>query len=263
MKPPTAPVRARFRSLPAAARTSSRRFRRAATRSSSTRPTSASRSTTRTGRCGRAARGSTRRRTSGSQRVEVTVTDRTKTIDGRRGARRPRRRDRGRRGRRGHVRLVRPGRGREHLVPRRGHDGVRGRQGRSAPRARGRRASTARWPGSSLPADPEVGMAYRQEYYEGEAEDRGEGAERRRARGRPVRHLRRRPRDRGHDAARAGVSSSTSSTPRTSARCSTLDGLEGRPRTRGADQLHASPDALRSARWPRRSIRARTSGTST
>ena len=62
------------------------------------------------------------------RRVVVTVTPQTKTIDRHRGAGRPRPRHGGRRRRRGHARLVRAGRGREPLVSRRGHEGVRERQ---------------------------------------------------------------------------------------------------------------------------------------
>ena len=69
----------------------------------------------------------------GELTVEVTVTSDTKTDRERhRGARRPRHRAQQRRDRRGHLRLVRPGRRRRDLVPRRGHRGVRGRRDRLA-----------------------------------------------------------------------------------------------------------------------------------
>ncbi len=68
-------------------------------------------------------------------------------------------------------RLVRPGLGWQRLVPRRGHGGVRERQGCLDGRDPSRPGSTGRRPGSRCPADPERGQAYRQEYYAGEAED--------------------------------------------------------------------------------------------
>ena len=91
------------------------------------------------------------------QRVEVTVTDRTKTImgietrvvhdlvteDGRAG--------------RGHVRLVRAGRGREHLVPRRGHEGVRGREGLVDHEGSWEAGVDGALAGILLPADPRSG----------------------------------------------------------------------------------------------------------
>ena len=52
-------------------------------------------------------------------------------------------------------------------------------------------------PGVIMPADPHPGLKYRQEYYAGEAEDRGRGAERQRAGGVPVRALHQRPADEG------------------------------------------------------------------
>ena len=53
-----------------------------------------------------------------TQRVDVTVTNQTKTLDGNRGARRPRPREQERGDVGGHVRLVRAGLRREPLVPR-------------------------------------------------------------------------------------------------------------------------------------------------
>ena len=54
-------------------------------------------------------------------------------------------------------------------------------------------------PGILLPADPEVGMTYRQEHYAGEAEDRAKVLSLDEAVQRPVRRLHRRAPDRGHD----------------------------------------------------------------
>ena len=73
----------------------------------------------RDGRLGRASSGST-----------STSRTRRRRSSGIEARRRPRHRHRGRRARRGHVRLVRAGRRRQRLVPRRGHEGVRERQGR-------------------------------------------------------------------------------------------------------------------------------------
>ena len=106
-----------------------------------------------------------------TERVEVVVTDERKEIMGDLGHRRAGHRLRRRRAGRGHLRLVRPGPRGQRLVPRRG---------------RPRTTRTARWsstegsweagvdgalPGIVMPADPQVGDAYRQEYYPGEAED--------------------------------------------------------------------------------------------
>ena len=59
-------------------------------------------------------------------------------------------------------------------------------------------------PGILLPADPEVGMTYRQEHYAGEAEDRAKVLSLDEAVQRPVRRLHRRAPDRGHDPVGAG-----------------------------------------------------------
>ena len=140
---------------------------------------------------------------------------------------------RGRRGRRGHLRLVRPGRRRQRLVPRRGHRRVRGRRGLPRGRARSRPASTAPCRGHHARPTPAVGMQYRQEYYEGEAEDNGEVLSTGRAGRGPGRPLRRRAPDQGHDHASSRTCWSTSSTPPASARCS-RSGVSGGRRPRGA-----------------------------
>ena len=59
----------------------------------------------------------------------------------------------------------------QRLVPRRGLQGATRTATWSAPRARGRPASTGPCPGSSCRPSPPVGDAFRQEYYPGEAED--------------------------------------------------------------------------------------------
>ena len=95
----------------------------------------------------------------------------------RHGARGPRRGHRGRQAGRGDRRLVRAGPGREHLVPRRGHDRVRERQA-------GLQGGLASRPGSDgaqagrdhARARRGSGMRYRQEYYKGHAEDRARGS---------------------------------------------------------------------------------------
>ena len=61
----------------------------------------------------------------------------------------------------------------QRLVPRRGTRRSTRTARSSRGQGRGRRASTERSRGSLMPADPEVGMTYRQEYYAGEAEDAG------------------------------------------------------------------------------------------
>ena len=58
--------------------------------------------------------------------------------------------------------------------------------------------------GVIMPANPEVGMAFRQEYYEGEAEDAGEILSLDEQAEVPVRRLRRRPHDQGLHPARPG-----------------------------------------------------------
>ena len=70
-----------------------------------------------------------------------------------------------------HLGLVRPGLRRQHLVPRRVHPGVRGRR---AGQHRGLVAARAgRRPGRRGPArQAAAGCAYREEFLEGEAEDR-------------------------------------------------------------------------------------------
>ena len=110
-----------------------------------------------------------------SQRVEVTVTaEDQEDRQRRRGQGRPRRRHRGRPAGRGHLRLVRPGLGRTT-------SGTWARTPRSTRTARSPRPQGS-WeagvdgaqPGIVVPADPKSGLAYRQEYYAGEAEDNGE-----------------------------------------------------------------------------------------
>ena len=64
------------------------------------------------------------------QRIVVTVTSPDEADRRHHRPRRPRRRDRRRARRRGHLRLVRAGPRRKRLVPGRGHEGVRARQGR-------------------------------------------------------------------------------------------------------------------------------------
>jgi hypothetical protein len=54
-----------------------------------------------------------------------------------------------------------------------------------------------------MPGKPEVGLAYRQEHYAGEAEDAGEILSLDDAGGGALRRVRRRPHDEGLDAARA------------------------------------------------------------
>ncbi len=108
------------------------------------------------------------------QRVEVTVTDRTKAHPRHRRHGGSRRRHRERPGEGGHLRLVRAGRVGQRLVPRRGHEGVRGREGRQHEGIVEGRQWTAPSRGSSCPRSPEVGLSYRQEYYAGEAEDAAE-----------------------------------------------------------------------------------------
>ena len=125
----------------------------------------------------------------GVQRVEVTVTPKTKTILGIKATvvhdivTEEGKVDRG------HLRLVRPGpRGNVWYL------------GEDTKEYDGTKVSTkGSWEagvdgaeaGVVVPAAPEVGLAYRQEYYAGEAEDAGRGPQRRRARRGPVRGLRR------------------------------------------------------------------------
>ena len=186
-------------------------------------PTSPRGSTTRTGRCGPAAAGSTGRPTpqGARQRVVVTVTRRTKLIangvTARVGARR---RHRGRQAGRGDRRLVRAGQGRQHLVPRRGHDRVRERQAGLEGRARSRRASTARSPAidHARPARASA-CATAQEYYRGHAEDRARIMSLRERAEVPFGFFRRTLMTRDENPLRAAGCSSTSSTPAGSARC--------------------------------------------
>ena len=126
--------------------------------------------------------------------------------EGRHRHRRPRRarhRDRARAGRRGHLRLVRAGRARQRLVPRRGHDRVRGRQAGVDGGLARRRASTAPRPGSSCPPIRAPGMGYRQEHYPGHAEDAGPRPQPRRAGRGAVRPLHGRADDARVEPARA------------------------------------------------------------
>ena len=83
---------------------------------------------------------------------------------------RPRRGHRGRAAGPEHLRLVRPGRQGQRLVPRGGHQGVRGRQGGQY-RGSWEAGVDGAQPGMLLPADPRRDMAYRQEYHKGQAED--------------------------------------------------------------------------------------------
>src|SRR5215211_7594762 len=87
-----------------------------------------------------------------------------------RGPRDTRHGHRERRAGRDHRRLVRSGQGWQHLVPRRVRQQLRERQG-----CRSRRFEAGvdgAQPGIAMPANPEPGLTYRQEYYKGEAEDK-------------------------------------------------------------------------------------------
>ena len=74
-------------------------------------------------------------------------------------------------------------------------------------------------PGIALPADPEAGTTYRQEYYAGEAEDEGEIVSLDEQAEVPVRPLHERPDDQGHQPARAEGARVQVLRARTSARC--------------------------------------------
>ena len=93
---------------------------------------------------------------------------------GHHGGRRPRHRDDRRRPRRGHLRLVRPGQGRQRLVPRRGLDRVRRTGQPSRDGGSWEYGKDGALPGIAMPAHPTPGMAYRQEFLTGTAEDMAE-----------------------------------------------------------------------------------------
>ena len=138
---------------------------------------------------------------------------------GHRGTGRPRRRLGGRAAGRGHVRLVRAGRRREHLVPRRGHEGVREREAEDDRRlvGGGRRRCTGRHRRageSRARARVPAGVLRRG------GRGRRHSALTRRVGGGAGGLLPRRADDEGLHAARARRSSSTSSTRRASGRCS-------------------------------------------
>ena len=103
----------------------------------------------------------------------------------------------------GHEGLVRPGRRRQRLVPRRGHQGVRERKGRVdqgvVGARRGRRVCRHHHPGR-----PQARARVPPGVLQGRGGGRRQGAEPGRHRHGPVRDLRELPEDRGHDAARAG-----------------------------------------------------------
>ena len=89
-----------------------------------------------------------------------------------RGPRDARHGHRERRAGRDHRRLVRPGPGREHLVPRRVRHQLQERQGHR-PRWFVRGGRRRRAAGDRHAGQPDPGLSYRQEYYKDEAEDKG------------------------------------------------------------------------------------------
>ena len=160
--------------------------RREASTSSSTRPSSRPRSTTRTGRWSRATRGSSARPTpsAATRRVVVEVTDETKTIANGIEARviRDTVTENGRAGR-DHRRLVRPGLGRATSGTS-ASTSTNYENGKVVDHSGSFEAGVdGAEAGVVMPADPEPGMTYRQEYYKGEAEDKGAVVTRRRGAG--------------------------------------------------------------------------------
>ncbi len=107
-------------------------------------------------------------------------------------------------------------------------------------------------PGVIMPGDPEVGMAYRQEYYEGEAEDNGEILSLEEMAEVPLGQVRRRAPDQGHHHDRARRARVQALRPR----CRSGAGVRGqrRRRTRGAG---LAQHGLRRGRRGRRDHAAR------
>ena len=138
------------------------------------------------------------------ERIVVTRHEQEEDGRGGRGGRSDRHRHqrRQRRLRRGHRGLVRAGHGRQRLVPRRGHQGVRERQGRvdhGLVGARRRRRLCRHHHAGRSRARPRVPPGV----LRGRGGGRAQGPEPGRDREGPVRDLRELPQDRGHDAARA------------------------------------------------------------
>ena len=140
------------------------------------------------------------RRRGDTQKVEVTVTDRTKQIIGIDGDGGPRRRHRRRRAGRGHQRLVRPGR--DGNIWYLGEDTKEYENGKVVDTEGSWEAGVdGAQAGHRLPGDPTAGLTYRQEYYAGEAEDAAEVLSVDEQVEVPLGHFARRPHDEGLHAA--------------------------------------------------------------